>query len=81
MIQRIRDEAHRFAIQSHRQLRTKTGLASRLEAIPGIGPSRRKALLIAFGSIEGIQKASVEEIAAVPGIPAQVAQALKEGLE
>jgi len=81
LLQRIRDEAHRFAIQAHRQLRTKTGLASRLETVPGIGPARRKALLKAFGSIEGIQQASVEEISALPGINAQLAQLLKDGLE
>ncbi|OGO29648.1 MAG: excinuclease ABC subunit C [Chloroflexi bacterium RBG_16_54_18] len=81
LIQRIRDEAHRFAIQAHRQLRTKTGLASRLETLPGIGPARRKALLVAFGSIEGIQQASVEEISALPGITSQLAQSLKDGLE
>jgi len=81
LVQRIRDEAHRFAIQAHRQLRTKTGLASRLETVPGIGPARRKTLLKAFGSIEGIQKASVEELALIPGINIQLAQALKEGLE
>ncbi len=52
LIQRIRDEAHRFAITSHRNLRTKQGLASRLDAIPGIGPAKRKLLLRQFGSIE-----------------------------
>lgn len=81
LVQRIRDEAHRFAIQSHRQLRTRTGLASRLETVPGIGPARRKVLLKTFGSLEGIQQASLEEIAAVPGLNLQLAQALKEGLE
>jgi len=52
-----------------------------LETVPGIGPARRKTLLKAFGSIEGIQKASVEELALIPGINILLAQALKEGLE
>jgi excinuclease ABC subunit C len=54
-VQRIRDEAHRFAITAHRKRRSKQGLASRLDVIPGVGPARRKALLNAFGSIEGIR--------------------------
>jgi excinuclease ABC subunit C len=81
LIQRIRDEAHRFAITSHRKRRTRVGLASRLDSIPGIGPARRKALLTRFGSIERIQEASVEDLTAVPGITEQVAYAIKAHLE
>jgi excinuclease ABC subunit C len=81
MIQRIRDEAHRFAITSHRKLRTKEGLASRLDAIPGIGPNRRKLLLNHFGSIHDIQEASLDELAAVQGITVKLAQSIKEQLE
>lgn len=81
LIQRIRDEAHRFAITSHRRLRTKKGLASRLDAVPGIGPARRKLLLQHFGSIYDIQRASIEELTAVNGITPKLAQALKENLE
>ncbi len=81
MIQRIRDEAHRFAITSHRRLRTKEGLASRLDAIPGIGPARRKQLLSHFGSIQDIQQASEKELMAVPGITAKIVQAIKSHLE
>jgi len=81
LIQRIRDEAHRFAITSHRNLRTKTGLASRLDAIPGIGPARRKQLLKHFGSVDAIQQASLDEITAVPGITPALAGAIKEHLE
>lgn len=81
LIQRVRDEAHRFAITSHRKLRTKIGLASRLESIPGIGPARRKVLLKHFGSITDIQDADIEELAAVPGITPALAQAIKAGLE
>jgi len=81
LVQRIRDEAHRYAITSHRNLRTKTGLASRLDVIPGIGPARRKALLTKFGSVEAIQEAPLEELTAVQGITPELAQAIKEHLE
>jgi excinuclease ABC subunit C len=81
LLQRVRDEAHRFAITSHRNRRTKIGLASRLDAVPGIGPARRKALLHKFGSIESIHQASLDELTAVPGINLEIAQALKAHLE
>jgi len=81
LIQRVRDEAHRFAITSHRKLRTKEGLASRLDAIPGIGPARRKILIKHFGSIQDIQEATLEELTAVPGITPKLAQAIQEHLE
>jgi excinuclease ABC subunit C len=81
LIQRIRDEAHRFAITSHRRLRTKTGLASQLDAIPGIGSARRKLLLNHFGSIQDIQNASIEELTAVPGITEKIAQSIKAHLD
>jgi excinuclease ABC subunit C len=80
LLQRIRDEAHRFAITQHRTRRAKLGIASRLDAIPGVGPARRKALLAAFGSIERIRAASEAEIAAVPGIGEQLAAVIKEEL-
>ena len=81
LIQRIRDEAHRFAITAHRKKRTKTGLASRLDSIPEVGPNRRKALLIQFGSIEAIKEATIEQLAAVKGVTLQVARSVKAGLE
>ncbi|HEX2980315.1 MAG TPA: excinuclease ABC subunit UvrC [Anaerolineaceae bacterium] len=81
LIQRIRDEAHRFAITAHRKRRDKIGLASRLDAIPGIGPARRRSLLARFGSIEGIRDASLEELTSLPGITAQIAGDLKSQLE
>ncbi len=81
LLQRIRDEAHRFAITAHRQRRGKQGLASRLDAIPGIGPSKRRALLAEFGSIQKIEQASVEELTQVKGINAELATAIKEHLE
>jgi len=81
LVQRVRDEAHRFAITSHRNRRTRMGLASRLDAIPGIGPVRRKALLNHFGTIQNIEQASLEELQAVPGITLQLAEAIKAYLE
>lgn len=81
LIQRVRDEAHRFAITSHRKLRTKEGLASRLDSVPGVGPARRKSLLNHFGSIQDIQAASMEELTAVSGITPKLAQAIKEHLD
>ena len=80
LVQRIRDEAHRFAVSSHRQTRRREALASELEEIPGIGPRRRQALLTAFGSLEGVRQATVEELAAVPGMTRPAAQAVKETL-
>jgi excinuclease ABC subunit C len=81
LIQRVRDEAHRFAITAHRKARGKIGVASRMDAIPGIGPKRRRALLERFGDIEGIRQASVEALQEVSGITEEIAQALKSGLE
>jgi excinuclease ABC subunit C len=81
LIQRIRDEAHRFAITAHRKARGKLGVASRLDAIPGIGPQRRKALLTRFGSIDAIRDASVEALMAVPGITEELALSVQAGLE
>jgi len=80
LVQRVRDEAHRFAITHHRQRRRRAGVASQLDSIPGIGPARRKALLKALGSLDGIRAASVEQLAAVPGISSVVALAIKEHL-
>jgi excinuclease ABC subunit C len=80
LVQRLRDEAHRFAVSYHRQLRQKQGVSSVLEEIPGIGPRRRQALLKAFGSLEAIGQASVEELAAVPGMVRRVAEQVKANL-
>ncbi len=79
LLQRIRDEAHRFGITAHRARRSKQGMASILDAIPGIGPARRKALLKHFGSLEKIKNASLDDLAAV--IPLHAAQNLKTNLE
>jgi excinuclease ABC subunit C len=80
LVQRVRDEAHRFAITHHRQRRGKAGVASILDSVPGVGPKRRQALLTAFGSLSNLRQASVDEIAAVPGIPRHVAESVKESL-
>jgi excinuclease ABC subunit C len=80
LVQRVRDEAHRFAVRHHRVRRRKAGLTSELESIPGVGPARRKALLKTFGSIEAIRAASLEELDAVPGLPHSVAKAIKDRL-
>ncbi len=81
LIQRIRDEAHRFAITAHRKQRTKLGMSSVLDKIPGIGPSRRRWLLSHFGSLEAIREASIEELTAAPGITAELAQSIKDHLD
>ncbi|HSM56447.1 MAG TPA: excinuclease ABC subunit UvrC [Candidatus Sulfomarinibacteraceae bacterium] len=80
LVQRVRDEAHRFANTGHRKRRAKVGTASILDAIPGVGPKRRKLLLDHFGSLDEIRKATAEEIASVPGIPYNVGQAVKAHL-
>ena len=80
LVQRIRDEAHRFAITAHREKRSKVAIASELDAVPGIGPARRKALLKHFGSLEAIRQASLEELAAVPGMTSAAAQSVRERL-
>ena len=81
LLQRIRDEAHRFAITAHRKRRTRLGLASRLDSIPGIGPARRKALLQHFGSVDKIREATLEELMAIPGISAALAETIKANLD
>lgn len=79
LVQRVRDEAHRFAVTSHRNRRQKMGMASKLESIPGIGPKKRKALLKAFdNSTDAIRAASIEELTAVQGINLQLAESIKE---
>jgi len=80
LIQRIRDEAHRYGIIAHRQKRTKLGMASQLDAVPGIGPSRRRSLLRHFGSLEKIRAASLDELATAPGMNRPSAEAIKSHL-
>jgi excinuclease ABC subunit C len=80
LVQRIRDEAHRFAITYHRKVRSKTGMESALDSIAGIGPKRKKALLRKFGSLRGIREASVEEIASTVGFTSTLAAKVKDAL-
>jgi excinuclease ABC subunit C len=80
LLQRVRDEAHRFAIAYHRQKRGKAATASVLDSVPGLGPSRRTTLLKHFGSVRKLRAASVEEIAAVPGIGPRLASAITAAL-
>ena len=79
LVQRIRDEAHRYGITAHRKKRQKLGMASQLDSIPGIGPTRRKALLKHFGSVDKIKEASVDELRSI--VPAEVANSIKAHLE
>lgn len=81
LVQRVRDEAHRFAITAHRARRTKQGMASVLDSIPGIGPVKRKALLKHYGSVDKIRQATAAELIAVPGINPALAEAIKAHLE
>ena len=80
ILQRARDEAHRFAISYHKKLRHKEGISSALDNIPGIGPRRKKTLLKKFGSIEAIKEASSEELSRTKGITLALAQKVKEEL-
>jgi excinuclease ABC subunit C len=81
LVQRIRDEAHRFAITHHRSLRAKATVRSAFDDLPGVGPKRRRALLRVFGSAKRVRDAPVEQIAAVPGISRALAERIKATLE
>ncbi len=80
LVQRIRDEAHRFAITYHRNVRSKAGIRSALDDVAGVGPKRKKALLRKFGSLKAVKEATVEEIAATPGFTRAVAERVLEAL-
>ena len=80
LVQRIRDEAHRFAIAYHRDLRRKAAVKSGFDDLPGVGPARRRALLRTFGSLKRVREAPVEQIAAVPGIGRALAERIKAAL-
>jgi excinuclease ABC subunit C len=81
LLQRLRDEAHRFAITHHRSRRSKSMVESLLDQVPGLGEVRRKALISYFGSLKKLRAASVEEIAAVPGFGLKTATAIKTALQ
>jgi excinuclease ABC subunit C len=80
LLQRVRDEAHRFAVAYHRQRRSKRLTTSVLDGIPGLGQTRKSALLKHFGSLKRLREASIDEISSAPGIGAQTAQAVHEAL-
>ncbi|CAN5642508.1 excinuclease ABC subunit UvrC [soil metagenome] len=80
LVQRVRDEAHRFAVAFHRQKRSKSSFVSGLDTIPGVGPKRRKALIRTFGSVKGIRDASEADLAAVDGISYALAVQIKSAL-
>ena len=80
LVQRVRDEAHRFAITYHRQRRSKSAVKSAMDSVPGIGPKRKRMLLRRFGSLAGVREASLEELASVPGMTVRLAQKMKEHL-
>jgi excinuclease ABC subunit C len=81
LVQRLRDEAHRFAITYHRSLRDKRTVRSAFDDLPGVGPKRKRELLKVFGSIKRVREAPVEQIAAVPGISRALAERIKATLE
>ncbi len=78
LVQRIRDEAHRFAITYHRARRQKSAIQSALDLVPGIGPKRKRLLIKQFGSVKGIREASVDEVASAPGMTRKLAAKIKE---
>lgn len=78
LVQRARDEAHRFAITFHRQRRSKSSVRSSLDLVPGVGPKRKKMLIRRFGSVKNIREASLEDVASVPGMTLTVARAIKD---
>jgi excinuclease ABC subunit C len=80
LLQRVRDEAHRFAITYHRQRRSAGMTVSELDAVPGLGPARRAALLKHFGSVRKLKAASADEIAALPGFGPSTAAAVVTAL-
>ncbi len=81
LLERLRDEAHRFAVSYHRKLRSKAGLRSSLENIPGVGPARRRALLKCFGSLKRVQAASLSDLKQAPGLPSKLAEIIYHSLK
>ena len=80
LIKQVRDESHRFAITFHRELRDKAMTVSVLDDVPGVGPTRKRAIMRHFGSMKRLRAASEQEIAEVRGVPADVAKAVHEAL-
>jgi len=80
LLQRLRDEAHRFAITYHRKLRAKQQVKSLLDEVQGVGPARKRALLRVFGSTKQMRGATIDQIASVPGISRSLAEKIHQGL-
>ena len=80
LVQRVRDEAHRFAVSFHRQRRSKATFHSRLDDVPGIGPKRKKALIRHFGTLQAVRDASEQDLTAVAGITPALAAQIKAAL-
>jgi len=80
LLRKLRDEAHRFALTYHRKLRDKKFGGSTLDEVPGVGPRRKRLLLRTFGSLEGIRRATVDELAAVPTMTKAIATKIKDFL-
>jgi excinuclease ABC subunit C len=80
LVQRVRDEAHRFAVTFHRQKRTKTSFHSKLDDVPGVGPKKKQALIKRFGSLQAVKAATVEELTAVRGVTPALAEQIKASL-
>ncbi|NLC99087.1 MAG: excinuclease ABC subunit C, partial [Actinomycetales bacterium] len=81
LLQRTRDEAHRFAITHHRKSRGRAAVTSKLDEVPGIGPTRRKVLLKHFGSFKALKAATVDEVAEAPGIGLVTAKSIVQALQ
>jgi excinuclease ABC subunit C len=81
LVQRIRDEAHRFAVTYHQKVRSRRAVRSLLDEIPGVGPARKRALLRKFGSVRGMKEAGLGDLAAVSGVGPALAKKIKEALE
>ena len=81
LLQRLRDEAHRFAVTYHRTIRRRETLRSGVDGIPGVGPARRRALLRRFGSLKRLRDASLEELLEVPSITRPLARRIRDSFE
>jgi len=81
LVQRIRDEAHRFAVTYHQSVRAKRAVRSVLDDVAGVGPAKKRALLRKFGSVRGMREAPVDDLAAVAGVGPALAKRIKEALE
>jgi excinuclease ABC subunit C len=81
LIERVRDEAHRFAITYHRKVRSKLAISSMLDRIEGVGETWRNRLLARFGSVAGVRKATLDELMLVPGLPRETARRIHDFLK